>query len=120
MGCKVLVTVGNNEKREFIRKKFGIADKYIGNSHDSSFEKQFMKVTKGKGVDVVLNSLTEDKLQASVRCLAANGRFLEIGKYDMQMNKNLGLFSFLNNITFHGVGLDCIFREGPNSPQLKS
>ena len=35
------------------------------------------------------------------------------------MNKNLGLFAFLNNITFHGVGLDCIFREGPNSRQLK-
>ena len=38
----------------------------------------------------------------------------------MQMNKNLGLFAFLNNITFHGVGLDCIFREGPNSKQLKN
>src|SRR5882724_5761778 len=37
----------------------------------------------------------------------------------MQMNKNLGLFAFLNNITFHGVGLDCIFREGPNSRQLR-
>jgi fatty acid synthase len=37
----------------------------------------------------------------------------------MQMNKNLGLFAFLQNITFHGVGLDCIFREGPNSIQLK-
>jgi len=37
----------------------------------------------------------------------------------MQMNKTLGLFAFLQNITFHGVGLDCIFREGPNSKQLK-
>ncbi len=37
----------------------------------------------------------------------------------MQMNKTLGLFAFLQNITFHGVGLDCIFREGPNSRTLK-
>ena len=28
-----------------------------------------MELTKGHGVDVVLNSLAEDKLQASVRCL---------------------------------------------------
>ena len=55
-----------------------------------------------------------------MRCLAPNGRFLEIGKYDMQMNKNLGLFAFLNNISFHGVGLDCIFREGPSSKKLQS
>ena len=38
----------------------------------------------------------------------------------MQMNKNLGLFAFLNNISFHGVGLDCIFREGPSSKKLQS
>ncbi len=63
MKCQVFVTVGNEDKREFIKKKFNIEDKYIANSHDTSFEKQFMKVTKGKGVDVVLNSLTEDKLQ---------------------------------------------------------
>jgi fatty acid synthase len=38
----------------------------------------------------------------------------------MQMNKTLGLFAFLNNISFHGVGLDCIFREGPQSKKLQS
>ena len=120
MNCDVYVTVGNAEKEQFIMRKFNIPKDHIANSHDVTFERQIMKVTKGKGVDVVLNSLTEDKLQASVRCLAANGRFLEIGKYDMQMNKNLGLFAFLQNISFHGVGLDCIFREGPNSKVLRN
>lgn len=42
-----------------------------------------MRETKGKGVDLILNSLSEEKLQASTRCLAENGRFLEIGKFDM-------------------------------------
>lgn len=51
--------------------------------------------------------------------MAANGRFLEIGKYDMQMNSGLGMFVFLKNITFHGVGLDSFFREGLNSRQLR-
>lgn len=42
------------------------------------------------GVDVVLNSLAEEKLQASVRCVARHGRFLEIGKYDLSNNSPLG------------------------------
>lgn len=42
------------------------------------------------GVDVVLNSLAEEKLQASIRCLARHGRFLEIGKYDLSNNSALG------------------------------
>lgn len=44
------------------------------------------------GVDVVLNSLAEEKLQASLRCLARHGRFLEIGKYDLSNNTPLGEF----------------------------
>lgn len=42
------------------------------------------------GVDLVLNSLAEEKLQASVRCLAQHGRFLEIGKFDLFNNHPLG------------------------------
>ena len=49
-----------------------------------------MSETSGKGVDVVLNSLAEDKLQASIRCLAQGGRFLEIGKLDLSKNSPLG------------------------------
>ena len=42
------------------------------------------------GVDIVLNSLAGDKLKSSVRALANNGRFLEIGKVDLAMNTPLG------------------------------
>lgn len=49
-----------------------------------------MRETNGRGVDLVLNSLAEEKLLASVRCLARGGRFLEIGKYDITNNNPLG------------------------------
>jgi len=49
-----------------------------------------MMETDGKGVDMVLNSLSEEKLLASVRCLATGGRFLEIGKFDLANNSMLG------------------------------
>ena len=51
-----------------------------------------MKETKGRGVDLVLNSLAGESLQASVRCLAKDGRFLEIGKLDLSHNSALGTF----------------------------
>lgn len=49
-----------------------------------------MMETDGKGVDMVLNSLSEEKLLASVRCLSTGGRFLEIGKFDLANNSMLG------------------------------
>ncbi|KAJ8668386.1 hypothetical protein QAD02_010049 [Eretmocerus hayati] len=106
-GCEVFTTVGTPEKREFIRNHFPqIKDDHIGNSRDTSFLDMIKKNTNGLGVDVVLNSLAEEKLLASVKCLAPGGRFLEIGRYDLSVNNPLGLEAFLKDISFHGVMLD--------------
>ncbi|KAL6257976.1 hypothetical protein P5V15_011572 [Pogonomyrmex californicus] len=106
-GCEVFTTVGTREKREFIRKMFpSIPDDHIGNSRNTSFEQMILQRTNGVGVDIVLNSLAEEKLQASVRCLAHGGRFLEIGKYDLTANNSLGMMIFLKETSFHGIFID--------------
>ena len=73
-----------------------IKEDHILNSRSTKFEEQIMRMTNGRGVDIVLNSLAGDKLKASVRCLAPNGRFLEIGKYDMEINTDLGSYFYCN------------------------
>lgn len=62
--------------------------------------------TEGRGVDYVLNSLSDDKLQASVRCLARGGCFLEIGKFDIINNSTLGMAVFAKETTFRTVFAD--------------
>lgn len=68
-----------------------------------------MAETGGHGVDYVLNSLAEEKLQASVRCLAPGGAFLEIGKFDLASNNALGLERLDDGRSFHGIMLDSFF-----------
>lgn len=60
---------------------------------------------------MVLNSLSEEKLQASVRCLAGGGKFLEIGKFDLANNNPLGMGTFLKETSFKAVMLDNLFYE---------
>ena len=116
-GCEVFTTVGTPEKRKYIRETFpSIDDDHIGNSRDTSFEQMVMKQTRGKGVDIVLNSLAEDKLQASIRCLGYRGRFLEIGKFDLSVNNQIGMEVFLKEISFHGIMLDAIINN--TSPKI--
>jgi len=108
-GCEVFTTVGTNEKRNFIKKVFpAILDERIGNSRDTSFEQMIMQQTNGRGVNIVLNSLAEEKLIASVRCLAQNGHFLEIGKFDLVSNNPLDMSAFQKGISFHGILLENI------------
>ncbi|XP_063827966.1 fatty acid synthase [Ostrinia nubilalis] len=117
MGCTVYTTVGTPDKRAFLRQRFpALPDAHIGNSRDASFEQLVLRRTRGRGVDLVLNSLADDKLQASVRCLAEGGRFLEIGKLDLSNNTALGMSIFLKNTTFHGILLDALFdADGENA-----
>ncbi|XP_026498403.2 fatty acid synthase-like isoform X1 [Vanessa tameamea] len=112
-GCEVFTTVGTPEKRAFIKRLFPqLKDNHIGNSRDTSFEDMVRKETNGKGVDMVLNSLADEKLQASIRCLGYRGRFLEIGKFDISNNTLIGMSFFLKEISFHGIVLDSVFDQG--------
>lgn len=73
------------------------------------------KETGGLGVDLVLNSLAEEKLIASIRCLARGGRFLEIGKFDLASNNEASLLLFRKECSFHGIMLDQLFIETPKA-----
>ncbi|XP_024117302.1 fatty acid synthase [Oryzias melastigma] len=111
--CRVYTTVGSAEKRAYLLQRFPeLSSESVANSRDTSFEQHILLQTQGKGVDIVLNSLAEEKLQASIRCLARHGRFLEIGKYDLSNNSPLGMALFLKNVSFHGILLDALFEEG--------
>uniref|UniRef100_A0A673IZX3 Fatty acid synthase n=1 Tax=Sinocyclocheilus rhinocerous TaxID=307959 RepID=A0A673IZX3_9TELE len=104
---------GSGEKKAYLQEIFPqLTAESFANSRDASFEQHVMLQTQGKGVDLVLNSLAEEKLQASLRCLARHGRFLEIGKYDLSNNTPLGMALFLKNVAFHGILLDALFEEG--------
>ncbi|XP_044270431.1 fatty acid synthase [Tribolium madens] len=120
MGCKVFTTVSSQAKRDFLKKTFPqLTDDCIGNSRDTSFEQMVMTQTNGRGVDLVLNSLANHQLQASVRCLAIGGRFLEIGKVDLSNNSPLGMSIFLKNTTFHGILLDALLdSDGPDKREV--
>ena len=48
------------------------------------FEQGFRAATGGRGVDVVLNSLADDLVDASLRLLTDGGSYVEIGKTDIR------------------------------------
>ncbi|XP_061709202.1 fatty acid synthase-like isoform X2 [Cydia pomonella] len=116
-GCTVFTTVGTPDNRGFLLERFPqLLDANVGQSRNCSFEQLVRLRTHGRGVDVVLNSLAGDKLQASLRCLAEGGRFLEIGKVDLSANMPFGMSVLLKNITVHGILLDALLDERCDHP----
>ncbi|MCC3770853.1 type I polyketide synthase, partial [Streptomyces sp. UNOC14_S4] len=62
----------------------GVPGERIASSRDTGFEQRFTETTGGRGVDVVLNSLAGEFVDASLRLLADGGRFVEMGKTDVR------------------------------------
>ncbi|GAA2130984.1 hypothetical protein GCM10009727_23200 [Actinomadura napierensis] len=62
----------------------GIDGACIASSRDTAFEQRFMDETQGQGVDVVLNSLVHEFVDASLRLMPRGGRFIEMGKLDIR------------------------------------
>ncbi|MEU5545460.1 type I polyketide synthase, partial [Streptomyces sioyaensis] len=62
----------------------GLDDAHIASSRDLDFERSFLDATAGRGVDVVLDSLAREFVDASLRLLPRGGRFLEMGKTDVR------------------------------------
>lgn len=106
-GLDVYTTVSSAEKKNFLLTKFPkLKPENVGNSRSTTFEKMILENTNGKGVDYVLNSLSDDKLQASIRCLGMAGTLLEIGKYDMLNGTKLDMRYLTKRINLKAVIFD--------------
>jgi len=76
-GAQVFATAGSADKRTYLRS---LGVEHVFSSRELSFAAEIAKLTEGRGVDIVLNSLAGDFIAASVDALGNGGRFLEIGK----------------------------------------
>ena len=57
--------MGSAAKRKYLLETFpGLRDDHIGDSRSTSFEGLVRNATRGKGVHLCLNALSDEKLQA--------------------------------------------------------
>jgi len=76
LGCKVIGTVGNEEKVE-IAKKNGCDE--IINYNKEDFAKKVMEITDGKGVPVVYDGVGKSTFEKSLECLSVRGMMVSFG-----------------------------------------
>ena len=89
-GLEVFVTASRG-KWDVLRG-MGFDEDHIADSRSLEFEGKFLSVTGGRGVDVVLNSLAGEFVDASLRLLVGGGRFIEMGKTDIRDPQTVGEF----------------------------
>ncbi len=107
-GATVFATAGSEEKRRYL-KQLGV--KYVFDSRSTAFASEVLEATNSAGVDIVLNSLSGDFIDAGISVLGRYGRFVEIGKRDIYEDRPLGLSPFRRNLSFFAVDLAAMLVE---------
>ena len=106
LGVMVIASAGSPAKRALL-ETLGV--KHVIDSRRGDFAEAVMSLTKGRGVDVVLNALAGEAIPMGLSCLAEFGRFIEIGKRDIYQNTRIPLWPLRRNASFHVVAMDAVF-----------
>lgn len=99
-GARVHASAGSAAKRAFLAR-FPLAG--IHDSRGSTYAAEIRAETAGRGVDLVLNSLSGEALALGLDLLAPFGRFLELGRRDIEAGTPLSLAHFRRHVTFAAI-----------------
>ncbi|HXE05850.1 MAG TPA: beta-ketoacyl synthase N-terminal-like domain-containing protein, partial [Bryobacteraceae bacterium] len=81
LGAEVFATAGSEKKRDYLHS---LGVRHVFSSRTVDFAEEIAAVVTGSvGIDLILNSLTGNSVDASFSLLANGGRFIEIGVRDI-------------------------------------
>ncbi len=110
LGAEVLATAGSAHKRARLRE---LGVRHVFDSRDLSWADEVRAATGGRGVDVVLNSLTGAAIPLGLEVLAEGGRFVEVGKADIYGGRTLALDAFRKGIGLASLDLAGVIARRP-------
>jgi polyketide synthase PksM len=110
IGARIIATASSDEKLQYL-SAMGVPD--VINYKTLDFEREVMTITKGKGVDAVINTLSGDSIQKGINCLNARGRYIEIAMTGLKSARNIDLSKMSNNQSFHSLDLRKLLLDDP-------
>jgi polyketide synthase 12 len=82
LGADVFATASAGKQQ--VVAELGVDPARIASSRTTEFAARFRAATGGRGLDVVLDALAGEFVDASLGLMAAGGRFIEMGKADIR------------------------------------
>ncbi|CAI6336292.1 unnamed protein product [Periconia digitata] len=110
IGADIWVTVKTASEKDLLKSERGIDDGQIWYAKSESFADGIMSDTDGNGVDVIFNTTSDSQLmRATGRCLAAFGRFINVGAQPLALGDILSN----QNVTALSVDLNSLIQHRP-------
>ncbi|WP_044965062.1 SDR family NAD(P)-dependent oxidoreductase [Sorangium cellulosum] len=109
-GATIIATASSDEKLRYLTA-MGVP--HVIDYVRRDFEAEVMAITKGKGVDAVINTLAGEAIQKGINCLSPRGRYVEIAMTGLKSARSIDLSRMSNNQSFHSLDLRKLLLDVP-------
>ncbi|MEX3525941.1 MAG: SDR family NAD(P)-dependent oxidoreductase [Burkholderia sp.] len=109
-GATIFATAGSREKLDYLR---GQGAQHLINYREQDFEAEVARLTGGRGVDVVINTLSGEAIAKGLRSLAPGGRYIEIAMMALKSAQAVDLSVLDSNQSFFSIDLARLIAERP-------
>ena len=114
-GAQIFATVSSEDKKRLLVEMYEIPREHIFSSREIEFERGILQATGGEGVGLVIGSVSIEMRRRSLNILSPLGRFVEIGKRDLELNAYLEMSNFRKALSFTAVDLEILGRTRPQT-----
>ena len=116
LGATVIAAAGTDERRTHV---LAAGADHAVDSRSLTFVDDVLRLTDGRGVDVVLNSVPGEMLRQNFRVAAEFGRIVDIGKIDIYNDGVIDLRPFDRNLVFAAFDLDRMLNFRPDAVRAR-
>lgn len=113
-GLEVMATVESDAMRKILHTIYRIPDENIFDVKDSGFVASVKRITRGLGVDIVLNSVAGEPMRQAGQCLSPCGTFINVGTNNTPEKTFFDMGAFPQNASFATVDLQQLSHLRPN------
>lgn len=111
IGAEVFATAGSAEKLEYLAR-MGV--RHLVNYRTENFESRLRDMTGGRGLDVVVNTLSGEDARKSLNLLAPGGRYVELAMTRIKSASRLDLSRLVDNQSIHSLDLRKLLLRDPS------
>ena len=116
LGATVIAAAGTDERRAHV---LAAGADHAVDSRSLTLVDDVLRLTDGRGVDVVLNSVPGEMVRQNFRVAAEFGRIVDIGKIDIYTDGVIDLRPFDRNLTFAAFDLDRMLNFRPETVRAR-
>ncbi|GME48826.1 uncharacterized protein K452DRAFT_352624 [Neofusicoccum parvum] len=113
-GIEIFAAVGSAAERKLLEETYGISGDHIFDKQLARLTAELKRVTKNRGVDVVISSADSNEQAQLLSCVADFGRFVHVERARRVQNTPVLLDFASRSITFSSVNLERLYARNPS------